>query len=325
MQSKSFAKTLLKRCSHAKSVAISGHKSPDYDCICSSLAMQEILRQNGIASDVLLEKPLDETFYEPIRALDFVCDSDKTYEVVISVDTPDKKMLPAIALAKRESADTTFCIDHHHDRLPYMDFTEVWAGESSACEVVFRLFEPYFKLNDYLASIFYIGIYADSGGFIYSNTHSTTFEVLSKLLKQDIKPDEIVRDCFMSVSPTAFEITKRAMNSIKFYEDGQIAVSVLRVNDFQETNALYGDSKFITNYLQRIKGVKVAISIFEPEENDFHVSLRTSCDNVDVSAIAQKFNGGGHIRASGMKLVGDYDKALRALLNQTKTVLGLKK
>lgn len=325
MQSRSFAKNLINRCSHADSVAISGHKSPDYDCICSSLAMQEILRQNGIKSDVLLEKPLDESFYEPIRSLDFVCETDKIYDVVISVDTPEKKMLPGIALAKREGAKMTFCIDHHHDKSPYMDNTEVWSGESSACEVIFRLFEPYFKLNDYLASIFYIGIYADSGGFIYSNTHASTFEVLSKLLRRDIKPDEIVRDCFMSVSPTAFEITKRAMDSVKFYENGQIAVSVLRVKDFQETNSLYGDSKSITNYLQRIKGVKVAISIFEPEAGDFHVSLRTSCDNVDVSAIAQKFNGGGHIRASGMKLVGDYEKALRALLNQTKTVLGIKK
>ena len=81
----------------------------------------------------------------------------------------------------------------------------------------------------------------------------------------------------------------------------------------------------IVDYTQRIDGVKVAISIFEPEKCDYHVSLRTASPDVDVSLIAKKFNGGGHVRASGMKLVGEYDKALRALINQTKSVLGLKK
>lgn len=325
MQSKAFAKKLLQRCSHAVSVAISGHKSPDYDCICSSLAMQEILRQNGISADVLLERPLDDSFYEPIKNCNFVCETDVQYEVVISVDTPEKNMLPTIANAKRELAQTTFSIDHHHDNSLFMEFSQVWAGESSACEVIFRTFEPYFKLNEYLATVFYIGIYADTGGFIYSNTHSTTFDILSKLLKYDIKADEIVRDCFMSISPKSFEMLGRAMASVEFFENGQIAVSVLRLKDFEETKALYNDSKLITNYLQRIKDVKVAICIFEPEKGDYHVSLRTACDNVDVSAIAKKFNGGGHIRASGMKLVGDYEKALRALINQTKNVLGLLK
>ncbi len=322
MQIKNFAKILLNCSSHADSVAISGHKSPDYDCLCSSIAMQEILKQNGINADILLEKPLDETFDELVRDIPYITETDKVYEVVISVDVPEKNMLPAIAQAKREGALHTFCIDHHQEKEKYMDYMQVLNGESSACEVIFRTFEPYFKLNKKLASIFYLGIYADTGGFIYSNTHSSTFTVLSKLLTQDITADELVSRAFQSVSPNSFEMTKRAMNSVKFYHNGEIAVSVLRQNDFKETNAPYGDSKAIVGYLQRIKGVKVAISIFEPDnKGDFHVSLRTGCPNVDVSKIANKFNGGGHVRASGLKLVGDYDKALNALLNQTKSVL----
>ena len=324
MQIKNFAKILLKSCSRAESVAISGHKSPDYDCLCSSIAMHEILRQNGIKADILLEKPLDETFAEVVRNREYIFETDKNYDVLISVDVPDKKMLPAIVQAKRENALKTFCIDHHQEREKYMDYMQVISGESSACEVIFRTFEQYFKLNAELATIFYIGIYADTGGFIYSNTHSSTFAILSKLLTQDIKPDEIVQHVFQSVSKNSFEMTKRAMNSVKFYLDGAVAVSLLKESDFTETGVAYGDSKAIVGYLQRIDGVKVAISIFEPEKGDYHVSLRTASPDVDVSKIAEKFNGGGHVRASGMKLVGDYEKALHALLCQTKSVLGNK-
>jgi nanoRNase/pAp phosphatase (c-di-AMP/oligoRNAs hydrolase) len=41
-------------------------------------------------------------------------------------------------------------------------------------------------------------------------------------------------------------------------------------------------------------------------------------DDIDVSKVATRFNGGGHIRASGLTLRGDYDKALNALLLECK-------
>ena len=325
MQSKSFAKNLIKICSHVERVAISGHKNPDYDSICSCLAMQEILRQNKTAADIILEKPLEPTFAEIVMKNHFIYVPTKQYDAVISVDTPDKKMLPANALELKEKAKYTFALDHHKDHSCYMQKTQLFEGESSACEVIFRTFEPHFTLNKRLSTIFYIGIYADTGGFVYSNTHPTTFEILSKITKFDIKPDEIVQNYFTNIKPQALEMLRRALNSVKFYEDGQIVVSALRFNDFDETKISYGDSKMIVDYTQRIDGVKVAISIFEPEKGDYHVSLRTASPDVDVSLIAKKFNGGGHVRASGMKLVGEYDKALRALINQAKSVLGLKK
>ncbi len=325
MKTKAFAKNLLKTCSHANRVAISGHKNPDYDSICSCLAMQEILHQCDIEADIILEKPLDLAFAPVVKENKFVYEPCGEYDVVISVDTPEKNMLPSVVLGLIEQAKFTFAIDHHKDHSYYMGSAQVFEGESSACEVIFKSFEPYFSLNLRLSTIFYMGIYADTGGFVYSNTHSSTFEILSKLLVFDIHPDEIVQNYFMKINAGAFEMFRRALNSVEFYENDQIAVSALRVTDFEETKVSYGDSKLIVDYLQRIAGVKVAISVFEPEKGEYHISLRTASPDVDVSLIAKRFNGGGHTRASGLKLVGEYGKALNALLNQTKTVLGIEK
>ena len=325
MRTKAFAKNLIKICSHANRVAISGHKNPDYDSICSCLAMQEVLQQQGITADVILEKPLAPSFAPIIKENIFVFEPTNEYDIVITVDSPEKNMLPSSVIGLIEKAKFTFAVDHHKDHTYYMQSSQVFEGESSACEVVFRSFEPYFTLNVRLSTIFYMGIYADTGGFVYSNTHSSTFAILSKLLVYDIHPDEIVQNYFMQISLGAFEMFRRAIDSVKFYENGQIAVSLLKNTDFEETKVSYTDSKMIVDYLQRIAGVKVAINIFEPEKGEFHISLRTASPDVDVSLIAKKFNGGGHTRASGLKLVGEYNKLLRALLNQTKTVLGITK
>ena len=315
-----FARNLIEKCSHVKNVAICGHVTPDYDSICSSLAMQEILRQNKIKADVLLETPLDEYFYDFVRKFDYKTEAGE-YEAFIGVDCREKERFPKVGLDSLSKVKSTFVIDHHQKGVTWADFNQIWEGESSACEVVFRTFEPYFKLNSKLAKIFYIGIYSDTGGFVYSSTHPSTFEILAKLVKFDIKPDEIVRDCFEKVGRNSFEINKRALNSVKFYHDGQIAVSVLTYKDYQETKVPYSGSKFIVSHLQNVEGVKVAINVFEPEPKVFHISLRTAVDGVDVSQIATRFKGGGHKRASGMSLLGDMQKAINAVIKQTEAVL----
>ena len=319
-----FAQNLLNICSHAKNVAISGHNNPDYDSICSSLAMQEILRQNGIKSDVLLEKELDEYFYDFIREFSYKT-SISSIDTLICVDISEKNRLPKEVIKFTDNVPNSFVIDHHkvESKDLWAKHNQIWVGESSACEVVFRTFEPYFKLNKKLAKIFYIGIYSDTGGFIYSNTKSTTFDILSKLASFDIKADEIVRDCFEKIPQKAFEINKRAMNSVQFFDDGKIAVSILHFSDYQATGVPYSGSRYIVSYLQSVEGVKVAISVFETEPKVFRFSLRTASDGVDVSEIAAHFKGGGHVRASGLTLQGDLQKSLNAVITQTEKALGI--
>ena len=275
---------------------------------------------------MLLEKELDEYFYDFIREFNYKTEV-LTPDVLIGVDISEKNRMPKEVVKIADNVSNSFVIDHHkyEDKDLWAKFNQIWVGESSACEVIFRTFEPYFKLNNKLAKIFYIGIYSDTGGFIYSNTKFTTFEILAKLVKYDIKADEIVRDCFAKTKPNAFEINKRAINSVQFFDDGQIALSVLRYSDYQETKVPYSGSRYIVSYLQSVEGVKVVINVFEPEPKVYHISLRTMVDGVDVSEIAAHFKGGGHMRASGLTLQGDLEKSINAVIKQTEKILGITK
>ena len=72
--------------------------------------------------------------------------------------------------------------------------------------------------------------------------------------------------------------------------------------DFAEVGAAEPYSEGIIDYLRAVEGAIVSVLIREPPRSDGptrRVSLRSSTDEVDVSAIARRFNGGGHRQAAG--------------------------
>ena len=50
--------------------------------------------------------------------------------------------------------------------------------------------------------------------------------------------------------------------------------------------------------------VEVAIFLYETEKNEYKVSMRSK-NIVDVSKIAKRFGGGGHIRAAGFDMAAN--------------------
>jgi phosphoesterase RecJ-like protein len=72
--------------------------------------------------------------------------------------------------------------------------------------------------------------------------------------------------------------------------------------DFAEVGAVEPYSEGIIDYLRAVEGSELAVLIREPPRDDGpvrRVSLRASIDELDVSAIARLFGGGGHRQAAG--------------------------
>ena len=77
---------------------------------------------------------------------------------------------------------------------------------------------------------------------------------------------------------------------------------VLTLADFEPLNAVPSQTQGIVSQPTMIPGVEVSALIKE-EPDKISVNLR-SRNKIDVSAIAQKFGGGGHARAAGFKVTG---------------------
>ena len=65
------------------------------------------------------------------------------------------------------------------------------------------------------------------------------------------------------------------------------------------------EAEGIVNFLSGTQGSRVAVILYQDEdEQGWRVSLRGLEKNVDVSAIAAHFGGGGHPHAAGAHLEG---------------------
>jgi len=81
-----------------------------------------------------------------------------------------------------------------------------------------------------------------------------------------------------------------------------VVVSYLLRSDFAEVGAVEPYSEGIIDVLRSVEGAELAALIREPPREPSpprKISLRSSTDRVDVSAIARKQGGGGHKQAAG--------------------------
>ena len=90
-----------------------------------------------------------------------------------------------------------------------------------------------------------------------------------------------------------------------------------------EIEALNGNNKeldAIINYLKGVLGAKVACFYYEKTATDVKGSFRGN-DGYDVCALAQKFGGGGHVKAAGCTISAPIAEAKAMVLEEVEKML----
>ena len=77
---------------------------------------------------------------------------------------------------------------------------------------------------------------------------------------------------------------------------------------------------FGINYLKGVLGAKVACFFYEKTETDVKGSFRGN-DGYDVCALAQKFGGGGHVKAAGCTITAPIAEAKAMVLKEVEKML----
>src|SRR5438045_3793497 len=91
---------------------------------------------------------------------------------------------------------------------------------------------------------------------------------------------------------------------MQFACDDKLAWFSLSQEMAKSVGALPEDNEGLIDHLRAIHGVIVAIFFEELSDGKVRVSMRSKSGDVDVSAICQKFGGGGHKLAAGARLRG---------------------
>lgn len=290
------------------SIAIAGHVNPDGDCVGSALGVYLYLKDNfpGISVTVFLENMRDEfRFLEDAGKVRFTLDEVRPYDLIILVDISSRDRIGVISNLL-PLAGKTLCFDHHITNRESCTWLFNYPDMSSTSELVYYFMDPD-KVSEKCAEALYMGIVHDTGVFQYSCTSPDTMRTAAALMEKGIPFSRIVDDTYYQKTYVQNQIMGRTVMESILILGGRLIIGYVKNKDMNFYGATPKDMDGIVNQLRNTIGVEVAIFMYEKEPSVWKVSLR-SRDYVDVSAVAQKFEGGGHVRAAGCTMTGSqYD------------------
>lgn len=285
---------------------ITAHVNPDGDAIGSALGLQAYLRHQGKMAKVFIDDDLPRNLsflpgFSGIRRPDGV---DWKPDLLVVLDTDISRIgdVPTCAPGAK-----ILNIDHHISNNEKADYLYL-AKRAATAEMIFEILESLYAAFPLDVAIpLYVGIATDTGFFRYSNTTPLTMRVGGRLLEAGICPSDISET--LEVKPLAVvKGQATALDTLELFADGRVAGLFLKkaFADQMESTDTFID------LIRVIEGVEIAVLIKEVEERRCRVSIRSK--GINVSDIAVRFGGGGHIRAAGCTLDMTLSEAKAALI-----------
>lgn len=293
-------------------VCILIHRSPDGDCIGGGYALYHILRGLGIRARVVCADPIPGMFRDIAAGITFEDFEPQTY---ISVDVADRKLFGELPEAEK-NAEIALCIDHHISNTHYAKNLHWNPHSSAACEVLFRMMqENGIPLTPELALCLYAGIATDTGCFQFSNADAAAFDAVAQIKTAfpDLPYAHLNREWFVLKSQGRIRLDSRLMQNAQISASGKVALIYLPYAWLEELNVLSDETDGAANLPMQIIGVEIGITVKQQPDGSYRVSMRAG-DHADVSAVAQQFGGGGHVKASGCSVKSGEPEAVCARL-----------
>ena len=299
-----------------ETVGIAGHVRPDGDCVGSTLAIYNYIKEYYPQIDVRLYLEPIPNVFKFLRYADEIR-SDYTDEIVFDLfivcDCGDEGRL-GNAVKYYENARNTLCIDHHVSNQEFAQHNYIFPDASSTCELVYGLLDPA-HITKEIAECLYTGMVHDTGVFQYSCTSAKTMNIAGQLMELGIDYSEIVDATFYTKTYAQNQILGQALLDSRLYLDGRCIISVVTKEEIDEFGVLPKHLDGIVNQLRVTKGVVVAAFMYQNEDGSFKVSLRAN-GTFDVAALAMHFGGGGHVKAAGYTAFEDAETAKDILLEE---------
>jgi phosphoesterase RecJ-like protein len=285
--------------------AVVTHENLDGDALGSLVAMQATLRSLGKDAVIVIapeEFPLPPEYR--FFALDGLCTEapdDLERRTTIFLDCGNLDRNP---LAQMREAEPLINIDHHHDNTRFGTINHVVGDASCTAEIVWDLIHGLgVVISPTIAEALYVGLVTDTGRFSYESTTPRAHLMAAELIGAGVDVGRLYRQIYEGIPFAKLELLGRALASARHFDGERMTITVLSGEDFDATGADDSYAEGIVDYLRAVRDTKIAALIRDVRSGGRagarKVSLRASDDDVDVSAIARAFGGGGHRRAAG--------------------------
>lgn len=278
------------------SIVIARHIGVDPDAMASQVGLRDAIRLTFPNKKVYAVGTGGSKF-EFLGSLDhFEGDYSKT--LLIVVDTPDKKRIDCLNV---DLFDYKIKIDHHPFVEEFCDLELIDDEASSASELIMRMiYATKLKADKKVMEKLFQGLVSDTNRFLFSNSKSTTFEIVSNVLRDyNLEIAGLYADLMMRPL-SEIRLQGYMSQAMKVTENG-VGYMYLSEEVLKEYEVDVASPGNLINNFNYIKEILVWIAITEDVKNGlFKINIRSR--GPVINTVAEQYNGGGHKMASGAKV-----------------------
>ena len=304
MRNASFAEIAYALREHQRIVVLS-HVRPDGDAFGSQLGLALSLRELGKDVTVWNEDGmLDKYSFLPgADLLSKPPTEPQTFDLAVALDTATQQRLGTAGDAVR--SNRWINIDHHPSNPRYGDLVHIDPIAPATGQIIFELLaKENLPCSAETAENLFVAISTDTGSFQYPNTTARTFEIGAELLKRGVNVGRVSQLLYEAYPRRRAELLRELLATMRFEADGRVASFSLSLETTSALGVKAEDNEGLIDHLRAIEGVVVAVFFEELIEGKVRVSMRSKSEAADVSAICQRFGGGGHKLAAGARVRG---------------------
>lgn len=306
---------------------ITTHTRPDGDALGSQMAVAEALESlsKTVHRVIPSRMPPRYEFMDPKKQIEsFVPPAGahlQKCDAILVVDTGTWNQLAGLADFVKSSSAETFVIDHHQTQDDLRGGRLVDTTSESCGRLAHDAIRSLgASITPTMANNLFIAVATDTGWFRYSNTSAATFSLAGQLIAAGAEPTSAYERIYETSTKGRVLLIGRVCQRIQLRANDRLASSEVFVKDYEETGAIPPDTEDVINFPRGIAGVELAIMFIEQREGGVKVSFRSQ-SYVDVSKLAEKFNGGGHKRAAGATVAGTMVEVQNRVLQEAERCL----
>ncbi len=289
---------LLEEIEQADIITIFRHVHPDCDAVGSQFGLKNWLLENYPDKKVYALGKEYCTQGNCWPASDVPGREELKESLALVVDTADEERIDddSFELARR-----LIKIDHHPNRSPYGQRMYVFETSASTCEILAEFFRQSGKeMSQKTAEYLYRGMLTDTLCFRTTNTQSHTLEIAGWTAQFSVRIPELNRELF-DQSLRDFRFANMIRSTVKIL-DQKLAYRIITVKEQKEWGMTASEARNFVDEYGHVREFEIFLLITEREHNGsfvYDASLRSK--TVVINGIAEKFRGGGHRNASGVK------------------------
>ena len=293
---------------------LTSHVRPDGDSLGSQIALALALESLGKTVRIVNRDPVPGP-YRAFPATDRIevgSSVDGDFDAAVVLECGE------IARAGVAGIERLFVlnVDHHTGNTGYGALN--WYDPSAAAcgEMVLDLVDALgAPLTRDIATHLYVAVLTDTGSFRHANITARSFELCRRAAAAGVDAAAVARQIFDSSHAGKLKLMGALLDGMRLEADGRLAVLHLDDATLERTGTTREDLEGLVNLPFAAREIRAVLFFKVEAPDDIRISLRSKGD-VDVRAVAARYQGGGHTNAAGFSVRGRFDDVRDGLVRE---------